>query len=341
MAKSFLIFASILAFIFIANSVNSQEIILPGLKGDSLLTELKKYYTPKTVLPYDQARTKLYNEVFLQNDSLECFYSGYKIPVPSGTNILAWTAKYGIQTEHLFPRSLGAATMPALGDLHHLVPSKANINTMRKNAPFSDIPDDKTKYWLLDDKVFTRPDLKLIEHYSESTSNVFEPRESIKGDIARALCYFYSIYGATMLKKSRSFFTSMLPDICRWHRKDVVDSTEYDRTMAIGRIQSNVNPFIFDPSLVERCFCVAHPDKPAKTYTVNIYPNPSKGLFFIDIPDYKGPVIMKISDASGKLVEKHHLRYAGLISWRLNSGYYKVSIAFTNSYSVILDLLIF
>jgi hypothetical protein len=223
MAKSFLIFASILAFIFIANSVNSQEIILPGLKGDSLLTELKKYYTPKTVLPYDQARTKLYNEVFLQNDSLECFYSGYKIPVPSGTNILAWTAKYGIQTEHLFPRSLGAATMPALGDLHHLVPSKANINTMRKNAPFSDIPDDKTKYWLLDDKVFTRPDLKLIEHYSESTSNVFEPRESIKGDIARALCYFYSIYGATMLKKSRSFFTSMLPDICRWHRKDVVD----------------------------------------------------------------------------------------------------------------------
>jgi hypothetical protein len=120
-----------------------------------------------------------------------------------------------------------------------------------------------------------------------------------------------------------------------------VDSTEYDRTMAIGRIQSNVNPFIFDPSLVERCFCVAHPDKPAKTYTVNIYPNPSKGLFFIDIPDYKGPVIMKISDASGKLVEKHHLRYAGLISWRLNSGYYKVSFAITNSYSVILDLLIF
>ncbi len=166
----FLFSSLILTF---TSSLNAQEIIFPGLHGDSLIAEIKKYYTPKTVLPYDQARTKLYNEIFLQNDSLECFYSGYKIPVPSGSNILAWTAKYGIQTEHLYPRSLGAAAMPALGDLHHLVPSKATINTMRKNSPFRDIPDDKTKYWLLDNKVFTRPDQKLIDLYSESTSNMF------------------------------------------------------------------------------------------------------------------------------------------------------------------------
>lgn len=184
------------------STLHSQEIIFPGLHGDSLITEIRNYYTPKTVIPYDQARTNLYNEIFLHNDSLECFYSGYKIPVPPGTNILAWTAKYGIQTEHLYPRSLGSAAMPALGDLHHLVPSKSTINTMRKNAPFSDIPDNKTKYWLLGDKVFTRPNQKLIDQYSESASNVFEPRESIKGDIARALFYFYSIYAATLVRKS-------------------------------------------------------------------------------------------------------------------------------------------
>jgi hypothetical protein len=108
-------YKSIIIYFLLTINLYSQEIILPGLRGDSLITELKKYYTPKTILSYDQARTKLYNEVFLQNDSLECFYSGYKIPVPSGTNILSWTAKYGIQTEHLFPRSLGSASMPALG----------------------------------------------------------------------------------------------------------------------------------------------------------------------------------------------------------------------------------
>jgi len=341
MAKSFLIFASILAFIFIANSVNSQEIILPGLKGDSLLTELKKYYTPKTVLPYDQARTKLYNEVFLQNDSLECFYSGYKIPVPSGTNILSWTAKYGIQTEHLFPRSLGSAAMPALSDLHHLVPARATINTLRKNSPFQDIPDEQTKYWIYQDKVLTTIPRKDINLYSESKSNAFEPSEFRKGDIARSMFYFYTFYRSEANHKSKTFFTSMLPNLCRWHRFDKVDSTEINRSMAITSIQSNINPFIFDPTLSERCFCVPYPDIPSKIYTVKIYPNPSKGLFYIDIPDYKGLVNMKISDQSRKLIETHHLMYSGLMSWRLNSGYYKVSFAITNSYSVILDLLIF
>ena len=321
-------------FSILTSPLQSQEIIFPGLHGDSLITELKKYYTPKTVLPYDQARTKLYNEIFIQKDSLECFYSGYKIQVPSGTNILAWTAKYGIQTEHLYPRSLGSTAMPALGDLHHLVPSKSNINTMRKNAPFSDIPDDKTKYWLLNDKVFTRPDQNLIDQYSESTSNIFEPRESKKGEISRSLFYFYAIYEGDLSKKLRSFFTSMLPDICRWHRTDKVDSKEIFRSLAIARIQSNINPFIFDPSLSERCYCATYPDTPVKTYNVKIYPNPSKGLFYIDIQDYKGPVIMKISTASGKLLETHHLMYSGLMSWRLGKGIWKMTLVTEQNFEV-------
>ncbi len=251
-------------------NLNAQEIIFPGFRGDSLTTELKRYYTPKTVLTYDQARTKLYNEVFLKNDSLECFYSGYKIPVPSGTNILSWTAKYGIQCEHLFPRSLGSASMPALGDLHHLVPTRANINTLRRNAPFAEIPDVQTKYWIRNDKVITTIPIKDIHLYSESKSNVYEPFEFRKGDIARAMFYFYTFYKSEADRKSKTFFSSMLPDLCRWHRSDKVDSTEILRTLAIARVQSNINPFIFDPTLAERCYCAAYPDKPVSTYKVNV-----------------------------------------------------------------------
>lgn len=221
--------------------------------------------------------------------------------------------------------------MPALGDLHHLVPSKATVNTMRKNAHFSDIPDDKTKYWLRDDKVFTRPDLRQIDQYSEITTNTFEPRESKKGDIARSLFYFYAIYGATLSQKSNSFFFSMLTDICRWNRYDKVDTSEYNRTMAIGRIQANVNPFVIDPTLADRCFCENHIELPPKKHIINIFPNPSKGLFYIDIMGYKGPIIMKIYKESGKILEKHHLMYSGLISWRLKPGLYKISIYFEDN----------
>ena len=319
-------FQSIIITVISIFDLQSQEIISPGLRGDSLTTELKKYYTPKTVLKYDEARTKLYTDIFQQNDSLECFYSGYKIPVPLGTNILSWTAKYGIQTEHLFPRSLGSASMPALGDLHHLVPTRANINTLRRNAPFAEIPDVQTKYWIHKDKVITTIPGKDIHLYSESKSNAFEPIEYRKGDIARSVFYFYTFYRSEADKKSKSYFSSMLPILCSWHRADKVDSTEILRSFAIARIQSNINPFIFDPSLSERCFCALYPPKPEKSYTVNIYPNPSKGLFYIDIPDYKGPVIMMVSDQSGKLRETHHLMYSGVMSWRLSHGVYDVEI---------------
>ena len=336
------LYSILISFLTLYSSLtlSSQEIIFPGLHGDSLTTQLRKYYTPKKVFPYDQARTKLYKEVFTQNDSLECFYSGYKIPVQPGTNILSWTAKYGMQTEHLFPRSLGSASMPALGDLHHLVPCKSNINTLRRNAPFGEIPDDKTKYWIMDDKVFIRPDKRFLDSYSESTSGFFEPREAKKGDIARSLFYFFTVYGHNMTKKNRSFFTSMLPDLCRWHRSDKVDSIEYKKSIAIARIQSNVNPFIFDPSLAERCYCSAYPSTPEKSYFFNIYPNPSKGLFYIDIENYKGPVIMKISTASGKLIETHHLMYSGLMSWRLGKGVWKLSLQIQDSKSIEVILMI-
>ena len=326
---------------FSSLTLNCQEILFPGLKGDSLISEIRRYYTPKNVLPYYQARTKLYTEIFLDQDSIECFYSGYKIPVPTGTNILSWTAKYGIQTEHLFPRSLGSSAMPALGDLHHLVPTRANINTLRRNAPFAEIPDDQTKYWIHKDKVITTIPRKDINLYSESKSNAFEPMEMRKGDIARAMFYFYTFYRSEADKKSKTYFSSMLSELCRWHRYDKADSTEIIRSLAIARIQSNVNPFTFDPSLAERCYCASYPDKPAKTYTVNIYPNPSTGLFYIDIPDYKGPVIMKISDQSGKLLETHHLMYSGLMSWRLSTGIFTIEISLSNNQIIKQNIIVF
>lgn len=316
--------------LLISENIFGQEIVFPGLKGDSLKNVLISFYTPSKILPYDQARTKLYNDVFLFSDSLECFYSGYKISVDKNTNILSWTAKYSIQTEHLYPRSKGADKPPAIEDLHHLVPTKASINTLRKNAPYKDIDDTKTKYWLLRDKVFTVPDRCKIDTYSESAPGVFEPRESIKGDVARSIFYFYNLYQKQADKADIRFFPSMLDDLCRWHRKDKVDSTEWKKTMAIGRIQGNVNPFVIDATLAERCYCSGVISEPIKSYTMELYPNPTKGLFYIYIPEYSGQIIITIKSDTGKLISTHYLMYSGLITWRLSPGIYDVELKLEN-----------
>ncbi|MBK7806938.1 MAG: T9SS type A sorting domain-containing protein [Saprospiraceae bacterium] len=79
---------------------------------------------------------------------------------------------------------------------------------------------------------------------------------------------------------------------------------------------------------------------PDKSYFVNIYPNPSKGLFYIDIPDYKGPFIMKISNQSGKLLETHHLTYSGLMTWRLKTGIYILNLQLFDQQSYEIMILI-
>ncbi|MBK8516617.1 MAG: endonuclease [Saprospiraceae bacterium] len=307
-----------------------QEIIFPGLKGDSLKNALVVFYTPSKILTYYQARTKLYNDVFKRSDSLECFYSGHKIPVDHNNNILSWTAKYGIQAEHLYPRSKGADKLPALADLHHLVPAKATVNTLRKNAPYKEIEDVKTKYWLLDDKFSLVPVKGKIDLYSEYVSGGFEPREIKKGDVARSIFYFYTLYQKQADKVDNRFFQSMIIDLCRWHRKDFVDSIEWKRTMAIGRIQGNVNPFVIDATLAERCYCSGVIYEPLKIYKMELYPNPNKGLFYISIPDYFGQIIMTIKSDTGKLISTQYLMYSGLISWRLTPAIYDIELKLEN-----------
>jgi hypothetical protein len=76
--------STLFSILTLTSTLNAQEIIFPGLRGDSLITELKKYYTPKTILPYDQARTKLYTEIFLQNDSIRMLLFRIQNPVPAG-----------------------------------------------------------------------------------------------------------------------------------------------------------------------------------------------------------------------------------------------------------------
>ena len=123
--------------------------------------------------------------------------------------------------------------------------------------------------------------------------------------ITQYMFYFYTFYWSEAYKKSKTFFTSMLPDLCGWHRNDTVDSTEVIRSMAIVRIQSNANPFVFDPSLAERCYCKKL--IPDKSHAVNINPNPSKGVFYIEISDYQGQLVMNIYSDNCKLISTDHL----------------------------------
>lgn len=148
---------------------------------------------------------------------------------------------------------MGAGEEPQYSDMHYLFPSVQAINASRSNSPFSDIDDNETDKWYrLSQTLYSIP-ISNIDEYSEKENNYpycFEPRESVKGNIARAMFYFYTIYNDVA---DESFWDVQKETLYKWHYQDPVDQTELDRTNAIAPYQDDKeNPFVLDSTLVRR-----------------------------------------------------------------------------------------
>jgi endonuclease I len=53
-----------------------------------------------------------------------------------------------------------------------------------------------------------------------------------------------------------SFFTKQKQDLCNWNKKDLPSSGEIKRSHAIAQLQGNENPFVIDPTLADRAYCI-------------------------------------------------------------------------------------
>ena len=91
-----------------------------------------------------------------------------------------------------------------------------------------------------------------IDEYSESETAYFEPREDRKGDIARSVFYFYTMYSDVAYSY---FFESQKEILKIWHEFDPADEDEITRTWAIAAYQQNKpNPYVLDESLIWRAY---------------------------------------------------------------------------------------
>ncbi|MCX6137928.1 MAG: endonuclease [Ignavibacteriales bacterium] len=220
-----------------------QQVLFAGQSGTTLLANIVTSYKPSTTQGYPPPA--LFAEVYrLPNSNVRCVYTGYEGAGGSGLNV-----------EHTFPQSKGASGQ-AQSDMHHLFPTQIGVNSDRGNYPYGDIPDNEVSYWYrLTTKTQFKPTL-LIEEYSKVKSGViFEPRADHKGNIARALCYFYTMYKSQADAADPVFFRNQLSTIYRWHYLDPVDSLEHARTFLIAKYESGKpNPFIVDTTLVRRAY---------------------------------------------------------------------------------------
>ncbi len=109
-------------------------------------------------------------------------------------------------------------------DLHNLQPAIGELNADRSNYSFAMIKGEPRLYGDVDFEV----DFK---------ARTTEPKEDVRGNIARVYYYMEKTYRVRISNKQRKLFAV-------WAKQDPLDEWERLRNERIKRIQGNGNPFI-------------------------------------------------------------------------------------------------
>jgi hypothetical protein len=264
--------------------------VFPDLSGSELHQAVVIQYKPSKVLNYANARDTMYARVFsVEDDSVRCIYSMHALYLDRTQNPRQYLYQdggpLGISAEHVYPQSKGAGNGNARSDMHHLFPARTPVNTARSNKPFGNMPDEKTNQWFYRTFVLTSKPAANAHLYSKSNGTHFEPHLAAKGDVARAVFYFYTMYTNEALTADPNFFDVQRATLCQWHYQDRADSAELIKTWRIAPYQQNKpNPFILDCTLARRLYCPELPDDCSMTTAprpiklpLRVMPNPWRG----------------------------------------------------------------
>ncbi|WP_192821855.1 endonuclease [Rufibacter sp. LB8] len=225
-----------------------------NLSGTELRTWLRQnwYDGKRQVLSYSTARGKMYNYIDNDNGKVTCVYSGYQQPF-SYSETSTSTSIANINSEHTVPQSWFNEAERMRSDIHHLFPTVNQWNSDRGSDPFAEIPDAQTQKWIIGlNNAQTSIPTSNIDDYSEDTNSEFEPREVHKGNLARAIFYFYTMHDGQTFDPGKGTISAVanLQTLYQWHLQDPVDAREIERNNRVQRSQGNRNPYIDYPELV-------------------------------------------------------------------------------------------
>ena len=248
MLKKYIIFFFIIVgFIFLFSDIppgyyDSAQ----GLSGDSLKAALNDIIQDHIEFSYNALRDYILPDTDEDPDNPDnviLLYTGWSIPKDEfGGDVSDWNR------EHVWAKSHGDFDNdpPCGTDAHHIRPTDVSVNSARSNLDFD---NGGTEYIDGDGPTGC---------YSDEDS--WEPRDAVKGDVARMIFYMAVRYEAENdeldLVVVDTVNTSPAPEhgklstLYQWHLDDQPDDWENSRNDKVYSYQNNRNPFIDHPEYV-------------------------------------------------------------------------------------------
>lgn len=222
---------------------------VPRATGHMLLAALHTLVAKHKDLGYDHARDVMFGQIddVTNSDEIVDIYSGRLF---RGVTDSKSAFERGLNTEHSWCQSNGAAGV-AKDDLHILFPVDGEANSVRNNHPYGEVSQ----------VIQELPDFygdglhSVLGKGTGSEANVvvFEPRATHRGDLARAVLYFYTCYARFDGKPDPldvSNFKLEQEVLYKWHQADPPSAWEKKRNDDIYKVQGNRNPFVDHPEWV-------------------------------------------------------------------------------------------
>jgi endonuclease I len=220
-----------------------------GLSGEVLKATLHDIIKDHHELSYDSVTIALRvtDQDTIDTSKLICFYTGWtygKLDFGNGSE--EWNR------EHVWSKSHGdfGNNPPSGTDLFQLHPADASVNSSKSNRDFD---------WGITQYI---DGSGPTDCYKDT--DIWEPRDEVKGDVARIIFYMATRYegdnGELDLEPLDSVNTAVnnephygkLSTLISWHQNDPVDEWERKRNDTIYyHYQHNRNPFIDHPEYVD------------------------------------------------------------------------------------------
>jgi deoxyribonuclease-1 len=149
-----------------------------------------------------------------------------------------------LSVEHVYPADAIAETEPgctnrscqatrvqrAMADLQNLWPALQRVNASRSKLRFGVLPQGTKPRF---------PEFCPAYRRGIGTQAVVEPRDAVKGDVARSIVYMHFVYGLPLedAVEDRNLLLT-------WMAQDPPDAEETRRNGLIARIQGTSNPLL-------------------------------------------------------------------------------------------------